>query len=201
MHQFSDDYVIEATMDNHGHRQDGKGTTVFDKELSGGVKGNELVTRDFLKKFISFIKSQKHPELTDDTLLYTSNVYSTIRKKAANYDQNKISQPVTVRTLETIIRLATAHAKLRFSKSVDMSDIDIAVQMLNEAIFQEHMDKKKQVRGDEQMEENSDEEEAAEVPVTGRSRGRRDRPSEQPQIVPEAKSNKKPKVDTDEQVT
>jgi hypothetical protein len=50
------------------------------------------------------------------------------------------------------------------------------------------------------MEENSDEEEAAEVPVPGRSRGRRDRPAEQPPIVPEAKSNKKPKVDTDEQV-
>lgn len=86
MHQFSDDYVIEATMDNLGHRQDGKGTTVYDKELSGGAKGNELVTRDFLKKFISFIKSQKAPELTDDTLSYTSNVYASIRKKAANYD-------------------------------------------------------------------------------------------------------------------
>jgi len=42
---------------------------------------------------------------------------------------------VTVRTLETIIRLATAHAKLRFSKTVELTDIDIAVGMLNEAIF------------------------------------------------------------------
>jgi len=40
-----------------------------------------------------------------------------------------------VRTLETIIRLATAHAKLRFSKQVDLTDIDIAVGMLNQAIF------------------------------------------------------------------
>jgi hypothetical protein len=59
-------------MDNLAHRQDGRGTTVFDKELSGNQKGNELVTRDFLKKFISFIKSQKPPELTDATLQYTS---------------------------------------------------------------------------------------------------------------------------------
>ena len=73
-------------MDNLGHRQDGRGTTVFDKDLSSGAKGNELVTRDFLKKFISFIKSQKAPELTDETLSYTSQVYATIRKKAANYD-------------------------------------------------------------------------------------------------------------------
>lgn len=49
------------------------------------------MTRDFLKKYISFIKSQKAPELTDDTLGYTANLYATLRKKAANYDQNKIS--------------------------------------------------------------------------------------------------------------
>lgn len=176
MNQFSDDYVIEPTMDGLAHRQDGRGTAVYDKELSGGAKGNELVTRDFLKKFISFIKSQKHPELTDDTLSYTSNVYASIRKKAANYDQNKVSQPVTVRTLETIIRLATAHAKLRFSKNVELSDIDIAVGMLNEAIFQEHIDKKPMTKIDEEMEESDEPEEVA--PTPSRSRGRRDRPIE-----------------------
>ena len=58
-----------------------------------------------------------------------------IRKKAANSDQNKISQPITVRTLETIIRLSTAHAKLRFSKIVELADVDVAVGMLNQAIF------------------------------------------------------------------
>jgi len=40
-----------------------------------------------------------------------------------------------VRTLETIIRLATAHAKLRYSKIVEIVDIDLAVEMLNQAIF------------------------------------------------------------------
>lgn len=198
MNQFSDDYVIEANMDNLAHRQDGRGTTVFDKELSGGQKGNELVTRDFLKKFISFIKSQKAPELTDGTLDYTSKLYAALRKKASNYDQNKVSQPVTVRTLETIIRLSTAHAKLRFSKTVEMSDIDIAFGMLNEAIFQEHIEQKNAVKVDEEMEDSPDEEEEVVAPTPSRSRGRRDRPVEQPPIVPEPKPAKKPKIDADE---
>ena len=198
MNQFSDDYVIEANMDNLAHRQDGRGTTVFDKELSGGQKGNELVTRDFLKKFISFIKSQKAPELTDGTLDYTSKLYAALRKKASNYDQNKVSQPVTVRTLETIIRLSTAHAKLRFSKTVEMSDIDIAFGMLNEAIFQEHIEQKNAVKVDEEMEDSPDEEEEVVAPTPSRSRGRRDRPVEQPPIVPEPKPAKQPKIDADE---
>ena len=106
---------------------------MFDKELSTGDKN--LVTRDFLKKYISFIKSQKAPELTEDTLGYTANLYAQLRKKAAGHDQNKLSQPITVRTLETIIRLSTAHAKLRFSKQVELSDVDVAIIMLKEAIF------------------------------------------------------------------
>lgn len=133
VNQFKDDYVIEATLDNQNNKQDGKGTTVYDKELSRGEKN--LVTRDFLKKYISFIKSQKAPELTDDTLGYTARLYAQLRKKAANSDQNKISQPITVRTLETIIRLSTAHAKLRFSKSVELDDVNVAIKMLTEAIF------------------------------------------------------------------
>jgi DNA replicative helicase MCM subunit Mcm2 (Cdc46/Mcm family) len=37
-----------------------------------------------------------------------------------------------------MIRLATAHSKLRLSKSVEQLDIDIAAQLLNMSIFQEN---------------------------------------------------------------
>lgn len=62
-----------------------------------------------------------------------------VRQKAAYYDQDKVACPVTVRTLETMIRLATAHSKLRLSKTVATTDIDIAVNLIHLSIFGEEM--------------------------------------------------------------
>jgi DNA replication licensing factor MCM3 len=89
------------------------------------------LTREFLKKYISFAKSSKQPEIGQDCIEYAAQFYSALRLKANNYDANKIAIPITVRTLETMIRLATSHAKLRLQKSVEPSDIDVAIELLN----------------------------------------------------------------------
>lgn len=78
------------------------------------------------------------PELNKESVDYAAVIYSSMRNKALNYDQSKISVPITVRTLETLIRLATAHAKMRISKQVDINDIEIAAKLLNNTIFQEN---------------------------------------------------------------
>lgn len=62
-----------------------------------------------------------------------------VRQKAAYFDQDKVACPVTVRTLETMIRLATAHSKLRLSKVVATTDIDVAVNLIHLSIFGEEM--------------------------------------------------------------
>jgi DNA replicative helicase MCM subunit Mcm2 (Cdc46/Mcm family) len=62
-----------------------------------------------------------------------------------------------------MIRLATAYAKLRLSKSVESTDIDIACQLLNNSIFQEGMNPVKEEpeeeEEDEEIGEDDDEEE------------------------------------------
>lgn len=77
--------------------------------------------------------------------------------------------PVTARQLETLIRLSTAMAKTRLSRTVDKSDAENAYQLLHYACFKEkprerlELEKKKS-RGD--GEDASDSEEDVDVNET-----------------------------------
>lgn len=55
LNYFNDDTVIEPEMINTNN-QDGLGTTMFEKDITAS-NSSKLVTRDFLKKYISFVKS------------------------------------------------------------------------------------------------------------------------------------------------
>lgn len=130
---------------------------------------------------------------------YIAGIYANFRQKAAKSDQNKLSQPVTTRTLETMIRLSTAHAKLRFSKTVETSDVDVAIGMLKETIFNENMQKKHVEQADQDMSEDEEEQK----PKGGRPIQQRNLNA--PRAMAEPKPNvddvmKKPKVNQDDEV-
>lgn len=110
----------------------------YDPLLHGGYQsstnggGFGILTLDFLKKFIYYAKTRFQPVLTDSAIDLIAEGYAELRSQ-----QNDRTLPVTARSLETLIRLASAHAKARLSKSIEKDDAERAMALMNFALYHE----------------------------------------------------------------
>ncbi|XRB05274.1 DNA replication licensing factor MCM3 [Pycnococcus provasolii] len=90
-----------------------------------------LLTTHMVRKYLQYARI-RYPSPT-----MTTEAGNTI---AARYTEMRASSdekvlPVTARTLETMIRLSTAHARLRLSQNVEQVDVSRALAVLEYAIF------------------------------------------------------------------
>lgn len=111
--------------------------------LHVGISGanderKEVLTTLFVKKYIQYAKSRITPMLTKGAADWITNVYANLRNDEMAGTQRKTA-PLTARTLETLIRLATAYAKARLSPRVEERDAEAAEEILRYALFKEVM--------------------------------------------------------------
>jgi DNA replication licensing factor MCM3 len=115
----------------------------------GSARRVEVLSIPFIKKYIQYAKSRVKPVLTKGAADYVVSVYSALRNDDMEGNQRKTS-PMTPRTLETLIRLASAHAKARLSSRVEEKDAKVAEGVLRFALFKEVVEderhKKKRAR-------------------------------------------------------
>jgi DNA replication licensing factor MCM3 len=123
----------------------------FDVLLHSAAAHREAVyNMQFVKKYIAYAKHRVRPQLTQEACQKLAQEYSELRqdetrttndKRAANPQ----SMPITARTLETLIRLSTAHAKCRLDDQIHESDVDAALMLLKHSLQDniETTDKKK----------------------------------------------------------
>ncbi len=135
-----DEKIIEADISNDNPNE--LTEEIFEKHnpvLHGKIK-KDILKKSFLKKYIQYAKvgpNKAPPCLSDEAALYISNCWSKLRNFDEENDSNFRAVPITVRTLETLIRLSTAHAKIRLAKSVNQEDCEAAMELMNYALFHE----------------------------------------------------------------
>mmetsp|Transcript_22961 Transcript_22961/g.54283 ORF Transcript_22961/g.54283 Transcript_22961/m.54283 type:complete len:794 (-) Transcript_22961:91-2472(-) len=94
---------------------------------------NDILQHDFLRKYLHFAKTRMKPELSEGARDFIATRYAEMRCR-----QDERTLPVTARTLETVIRLATAHAKSRLSNIVEAKpDCEAAMAVLSFALYHE----------------------------------------------------------------
>ncbi|KAF2456151.1 MCM2/3/5 family-domain-containing protein [Lineolata rhizophorae] len=102
----------------------------------GSSRKVEVLSIPFIKKYIQYAKSRIRPVLTKGAADHIVSVYSALRNDELEGNQRRTA-PMTARTLETLIRLATAHAKSRLSNRVETKDAEVAEEILRFALFKE----------------------------------------------------------------
>ncbi|XP_006748826.1 DNA replication licensing factor MCM3 [Leptonychotes weddellii] len=170
---------ILATDDPNFNQEDQQDTQIYEKHdnlLHGTKKKKEkMVSAAFMRKYIHVAKIIK-PILTQDSAAYIAEEYSRLRSQDSMSSDTARTSPVTARTLETLIRLATAHAKARMSKTVDLQDAEEAVELVQYAYFKKVLEKeKKRKKRNEGESETEDEEEKSQEDQEQKSKRRRTR--------------------------
>ncbi|XP_074269686.1 DNA replication licensing factor MCM3 homolog 2-like [Silene latifolia] len=144
------------------------------KKVHKGRKQDTL-TINFLKKYIHYAKHRVQPELSDEASEQIANAYAELRNANSNakVGGGGGTLPITARTLETIIRLSTAHAKLKLSRTVSKSDVDAALKVLNFAIY--HKELTDMEEREQEREKENERKRKAENDSTNSERARRTR--------------------------
>jgi len=157
----------------------------YDALLHGSLrnKKDKIVSMKFMKKYIHIAKSIK-PVLSREASETIAEEYSRLRSQDTEHSDMARTQPVTPRALETLIRLATAHAKARLSRTVEVEDAEAAIEMVCYAYFKKVMEKKKKKSAEDTEDETEDEDEGKEPRKRKRTDGSEKKKSKKPRKQP-----------------
>jgi DNA replication licensing factor MCM3 len=133
-----------------------------DTQLYGERNKNEkIISVKFMKKYIHVAKNIK-PTLSQDAVDLIAAAYTDLRDQDTSNLENAKTAPITARTLETLIRLSTAHAKARMSKIIEVVDAQSAIEMVQFAYFHKVESRNKKSQKEKEVGESEGEEEEEE---------------------------------------
>lgn len=139
--------ILDGAADFGTTRSSGPTTTGRNASSSGGNPGSgytggksmgalgggaEPLSQDMLRKYVMYAKSHCHPRLTHNAdINKLVNIYVDMRKEGSNG-----GVPMTVRHIESMIRMAEAHAKMHLRSSCNEDDVNMAVRVMLHSFIQ-----------------------------------------------------------------
>ncbi len=93
----------------------------------------EKIPQDLLRKYIVYAKEKVHPKLYQNQMdeERIAKLYSDLRRES----MITASIPITVRHIESMIRISEAHAKMHLRPAVIDDDINMAIRIMLESFI------------------------------------------------------------------
>jgi len=155
MHMFEHKSVDPLDgMDNENEEDEAHKTEMFENndklfgaaaKLRKGETRQQYLTTEFVKKFIYYAKAKAEknpPTLTNDAREMIADKYAALRQEDTTQ-----TLPITPRNLETFIRLASAHAKLRVDTKVTEEDVEAVTKVMMFALTNDAGQHEDQIMG------------------------------------------------------
>ncbi|KAK9723269.1 MCM DNA helicase complex subunit [Basidiobolus ranarum] len=126
-------YLVLDSADEFNDRRLAKHLVSLYLEDTPSTEVNILPTTT-LTKYISYAKKNIHPVISEEASAALVNSYVELRKVGEDHRGKNKRIAATTRQLESMIRLSEAHARMRYSETVDVADVTEASRLLREAL-------------------------------------------------------------------
>lgn len=132
--------VLDEVQEAFNRQQKSQGGDTEEIDMTQGAADGEtaapydpdIISQDLLRKYLVYAKMNIHPRLQQEKdLAKITEVYNILRREASfSHGIN-----ITVRHLESMVRMSEAHAKMHLRNVVLPEDIDVGVRMMVESFI------------------------------------------------------------------
>ncbi|CAH1126119.1 unnamed protein product [Ceutorhynchus assimilis] len=117
-------FVVNSHIRHHPSKKD--------VEEAEDIENDLQIPQEMLKKYIVYARENIHPKLQNLDQDKVANIYSQLRQESLATG----SLPITVRHVESIIRMSEANAKMHLREYVQEDDVNMAVRMMLESFVE-----------------------------------------------------------------
>jgi replicative DNA helicase Mcm len=86
------------------------------------------ITKEFFQKYLVYAKNKINPKITQEAVKELKSFY--VKTRNVKVTEGVTSIPLSSRQLETLKKLAKAHARMRLSKEITKKDTDVAIKLM-----------------------------------------------------------------------
>jgi len=99
---------------------------------TSNLAGVEKIPQELLRKYILYAREKIHPKLHQMDQEKVAKMYSELRRESMATG----SIPITVRHIESMIRIAESHAKMHLREFVSEDDVNMAMRVMLESFIE-----------------------------------------------------------------